>query len=98
MPSGTKPVPGVLSQEVAAILRAQMARKRVSQGELATAVNSAQSQVSGILNARKHVDIEKLDELCQALGLEFAEVIRSADRATEARYLAEGRPRTIVDP
>lgn len=98
MPSGTKPEPGVLSQEVAAILRAQLARKRITQAELADAVNSAQTQISGILNARKHVDIEKLDEICQALGLEFAEVIREADAATEARYFDEGRPRTLVEP
>lgn len=89
-------MPGELSKEVAAILRAQMARHRIAQSPLAEAVGLSQGQLSGILNAKKHVDIEKLDEICQALGLEYAKVIREADEATDGRYFGPGRPRTLV--
>lgn len=86
MAKGTKPAPGVLSQEIAATLRAQLGRKQFSQSALAAAVGISQTQLSGILNARKHVDVEQLDELCFALGLSFREVIAAADRATSHRF------------
>lgn len=86
MPSGAKTPPGRFSQEIAGILRAQRARKQIGQKELAAAVQISQSQLSGILTGAKHVDIEKLDELCWALGLELVkDVLAPADEALALR-------------
>lgn len=86
MARGTKSAPGALSKEIAATLRAQLARKQFSQADLAEAVQISQTQLSGILNAKKHVDIEQLDEICFALGLTFRQVIADADKATAHRF------------
>lgn len=86
MASGTKQQPGTLSREVAAILRAQMARRKILQTQVADATGISQTQLSGILGARKHVDLEQLDEICYALGLSFREVIAEADMESSSRH------------
>jgi len=86
MAKGSKPQPGALSHEVAAILRAQMARRTLRQDHLAEAVGLSQSQMSGILKAKKLVDIEELDRICWAIGLKYRDVIAEADKATMSRH------------
>lgn len=86
MATGSKPAPGALSQEIAAQLRAQIGRKQFTQAALADAVGISTAQMSGILAGKKHVDVEQLDELCFALGLNFREVVASADKATTQRF------------
>lgn len=90
--------PGALSKEIAATLRAQLARKQFSQADLAEAVQISQTQLSGILNAKKHVDIEQLDELCFALGLTFRQVVADADKATAHRFTKKAGWRTSALP
>lgn len=88
MAAGTKPVPGVLSEALAGILRAQIARKKLLQAEVAAAARMSQAQLSGVLNAKKHIDIEKLDELCWVLGLDFWKVVEEADKETGDRQVS----------
>jgi DNA-binding Xre family transcriptional regulator len=85
MATGTKPAPGTLTQEIAATLRAQIARAKVSQADISRTVGISTGQLSGILNGHKQVDLEQLDELCWALGLSFRQVIADADAATAFR-------------
>jgi transcriptional regulator with XRE-family HTH domain len=92
MPRGAKSDPGLLTNEVAAILRAQMARKQLLQNAIAEEADISQTQLSGILNGHKHIDIEQLDRLCYALGLTLRDVVGEADEATTARYLAPDWP------
>jgi DNA-binding Xre family transcriptional regulator len=97
MATGKKAATTALSNEIAAILRAQIARKKIVQSALSTAVNLSQAQLSGILNANKHVDVEKLDELCWALGLELRLVVAEADENTSARQSSpEWTAKTVV--
>lgn len=95
MPSGAKTPPGPFSKEIAAILRAQMARKQLNQIAVAAAVGISQTQLSGILNAKKHVDVEQLDAICEAIGLRLVDVLREADDATKFR---QADPTWSVEP
>lgn len=97
MATGTKPAPGALSKEIAAILRAQMGRKQVVQARVAEAAGMSQPQLSGVLSEKKQLDIEQLDELCWALGLELREVIAEADIAASDRQSSpEWSAKTVV--
>lgn len=89
MATGTKPAPGVLSEALAGILRAQIARKKLLQADVAEAAHMSQAQLSGVLNAKKHIDIEKLDELCWVIGLDFWKVAEEADKEAQNRHLRD---------
>ena len=85
MPGATKPKPSHYSEAVGNILRARKAFLHVTDVQIAHAVGISRSQVGGILNAEKHVDIEQLDRICYALDLRLADVIKQADEATAGR-------------
>ena len=85
MPARAKEAPGPLTQEVAAILRAELGRLGRSQDELARAVDISQSQLSKMLRAERHIDLDQLDRLCHALHLDLARVVHEASRLTEIR-------------
>lgn len=95
MATGTKAIPGALSEELAERLRAQMARKRVSQLALAEAVGMSQAQLSGVLNAKKHVDLEQLDSICWVLGMSFRDLIAEIDEAASRRLVDPSRPKPV---
>jgi transcriptional regulator with XRE-family HTH domain len=97
MAAGTKPEPGVLSEALAGILRAQIARKRLLQSQVAEAAGMSQAQLSGVLNAKKHIDIEQLDKLCWVIGLDFWKVVEEADQETTDRQVSpEWKTSTLV--
>lgn len=85
MSTGSKPEPGALTREVAGILRAEIARHRLLQGDVAKAAGMSPNQLSGILRGNKHVDLDQLDRLCWALGLSFRDVAADADRHADSR-------------
>jgi DNA-binding Xre family transcriptional regulator len=96
MPAGAKTPPGPFSQELAAILRAQMARKQLWQAQVAVAAGMSQGQLSAVLNGKKHIDMEQLDRLCYVLGLKLVEVLREADEASKWRLTEAGQPTPLV--
>lgn len=96
MPAGAKTPPGPFSKEIAAILRAQMARKQLLQTPVARAINLSQTQLSAILLGQKHIDIEKLDELCYVLGLRLVPVLEEADAASKWRLTDARWPQRLV--
>jgi plasmid maintenance system antidote protein VapI len=79
----------VLSEALGEILRAQIARKKLKQSDIAAEMGISQTQLSGIVNAKKHVDIEQLDQLCWVIGLEFWEVVQEADNEVTDRQLSD---------
>lgn len=87
MAKGTKPEPGMLTKEIAAQLRAQVARRQLTQTYVAEESGLSQSRLSELLNGRKQIDVEELDRICYAIGLNMATVLTDADEATSARYL-----------
>lgn len=86
MSKGTKQPPGPLSQEVAAVLRGELARNKLTQADLATATGISASQMSMILNGTKHADLEQLDRMCYALGKTLAVVVTDASAASSSRF------------
>lgn len=87
MPRGAKKPPGPLVEEVAGILRGQVGRAKLSHQLIADAIGVSRGQVSKILDGQKQIDLEQLDELCWALGLNFRDVILEADRESQFRHV-----------
>ena len=98
MPKGSKAAPGILTEEVAGELRAEIARKKtkVVQARLAEAVGISTSQLSEVLGGRKQIDLDLLDKLCFALGVEFIDVITKADAETNHRQVEDDWSATRV--
>ncbi|NLP82563.1 helix-turn-helix transcriptional regulator [Microbacterium sp. CFH 90308] len=67
-----------LSQLVAKILDDAWLESGLTQGQLGAAAGISQSQVSKYLRGTRVPDIDKLDALCDALGLDVAAVVAGA--------------------
>ncbi|WP_166789311.1 MULTISPECIES: helix-turn-helix domain-containing protein [unclassified Cryobacterium] len=87
MAGAAKKPAGPFVQEVAALLRAKIGREGLSHQQIATAVHISRAQISKILAGDKQIEMELLDEICWAIGQNFRELVTSADKATEFRYL-----------
>jgi len=87
MPGAAKQDPGPLTSEVAARLRARVAREKLAGKDIAAAVGVSPPQMSKILDGKKQIDIELLDRICWAIGQNFDDLIREADEATSFRYV-----------
>ena len=86
MSSAPKPPTGPLSEAVAGILRAERGRLGdVSLKDLGDAAGISRQQVGLILRGEKQVDVEELDRLCYALGLQLVDVIRNAEAVNTAQ-------------
>ena len=73
-------VPSQLSRQIAAILRAQVAKFQLTQVDVAANSGISQSQLSKVLRGTRVLDVDQLDALCQTLGLEIADVVADAYR------------------
>ena len=98
MAGGKKAPPGALSHEMAAILRGKMGHDKITAQALADAVGMSRTQVSGVLSAKKHVDVEQLDRICFSLGLELEEVLAEADHAAADRHAEPSWNATRLSP
>lgn len=90
MPRGTMNTVTELTLEIAAILRAHIARERLNQGAIAKAAGVSPAVLSGIVNGIKRIDIEQLDRITQAVGLPLLDVVKRADQATGHRRIDSG--------
>lgn len=82
MPSGTSKLPGPLSREVAKVINASIPAR--GQAKVARAADVSAAQLNRVLNGEKVFKLEELDRVCLVLGLNVAEVIAKADKATRA--------------
>jgi len=90
MAGGYKSAPGPLTQEIAAIIREKMARDNIKDGQLSAAVGEARlsrPQINKIRLGQKQIDVEDLERICWALGLDFLAVLAQADAATPNRHV-----------
>lgn len=87
MPRGTSAAPGALTIELAAVMRAELARQDMTKTALAEASQISLSQVSKFLRGKKIFDIEELDQMLFVLGLPLRATISAADLATHERLL-----------
>lgn len=67
--------PRTTTERVAAEVRAQMARKRVTQTDLAAALGVSQMTISRRLNGRAPFDVEELAAVALALDVPLATLV-----------------------
>lgn len=84
MPTGQKPRPGTLTHHIAGVLRAEAARKQISQSVIAEATGISQSQVSKYLAGRRSPNVDELAALCRAVGRGYLDVAAEAEREVVA--------------
>jgi DNA-binding Xre family transcriptional regulator len=87
MPKGTNTPVGALSAAVSEALYAQMAHLRSNKTRLAEAAGVPRTTLGPILDGKKTFDVEVLDRLCQALGLNVVQVLKDADATTQGRLV-----------
>ncbi|WP_120338147.1 helix-turn-helix domain-containing protein [Cryobacterium soli] len=85
MPTAGTPHPGPLSIAIAEILKQALAEAGASQRRLGATVGISQSQISKYLRAERVLDIDQLDALCFALGLNIVTVVREAEHAARSK-------------
>lgn len=78
MSTGTKQAPGRLARAIAAILDEEFKRLHITQEQLGARIGLVQSRVSIFLNGKRTLDINELELFCDALGLDFLDVVRRA--------------------
>lgn len=78
MARGRNTEPGPLTAAIAAILYDAFLESLLTQTQLGVRVGIPQSMISEYLRGLRVLDIELLDRLCRALGLELGNVIAVA--------------------
>jgi plasmid maintenance system antidote protein VapI len=89
MPTSARTPPGPLTEEITALLREHIARKRWTQVTVANAATIPTSTFSDIINGQKPVDIEQLDRICWAVGYPIEELVRKAEENTQNRQTSK---------
>ncbi len=77
-----------LNAAVAAELRAELGRQRISVQALATKSGVAYGSLRRYLNAERHIDLDVLHDLAAALHVAPADLVRRAQPSEEAPSLA----------
>lgn len=99
MPTGSKPKPGRFSAEVGSIIAAAITRRGTTVSALAEQLDISRTQFSGMLNGRKHWDLDQLDRACAVLDLDPASVIEEAHRTrTDRPQLSPRASRSVAGP
>ena len=80
-------MPRELGMEVAALLREGVARREVTQAQVAEKAGISTSQVSKYLRGVRPITTDELDLLCEAIGISFERLV------VEAAYRTRGRHR-----
>jgi transcriptional regulator with XRE-family HTH domain len=88
MPRAPKAPPGPLSLAVARILSATMEADGVSKSELARRSGIQRTMASDIVRGLQQADIEQVQALSEALGLNWITVLHDAEVAIEAERSA----------
>jgi DNA-binding Xre family transcriptional regulator len=95
MPKGTNTPVGLLSAAISELLHARMAYLRSNKSKLAEAAGVPRTTLGPIIDGKKTFDVEVLDRICRALGLDVVNVMKEAD-ATTQRRLVEMSVRPII--
>lgn len=76
--------PRGLSARVADTLRAEMARSRVSQQELASRLGLTQQKISRRMSGRVAFSLDELEQIASALGLSVQDLVSGAGTRSQA--------------
>jgi len=71
--------PGALANAAVAIIRAEYERQGLNQTKLAERSGISQSQVSRIFLGVRTMDVDQLQGMCDALNLNFIDVLTEAE-------------------
>lgn len=85
MPSGARTPPGPLTQEITALVREHIARKKWNYITVAAAAQIAPSTFSAVVNGQKPLDIEQLDRIAWAIGYPLEQLVAQAEKNTANR-------------
>lgn len=67
-----------LSERVAAAVRAEVARRKISQGRIASVLDTSQATVSRRLAGTTPFDLDELEQVAGLLGLSVADLLKDA--------------------
>jgi transcriptional regulator with XRE-family HTH domain len=73
--------------EIAKTIRGEIARKNTTKARVAEATGLSPAQMGRYVRGASRFDVEELDAICWALGLDTKTVIVDADSATSGRHL-----------
>lgn len=88
MPRAPKAPPAPISLAIARILTETMEAKGINKSELSRISGIQRTMTSDIVRGLQQADIEQLKALCEALDLNWIDVIRDAETAIEAKRSA----------
>jgi len=83
-----------LTRLIASMIRGLMARHGVKQAEMAESIGVSQSQLSKMIRGVRPIDIDQLDGMCRALGVDLSGIIKDAEQTLSA-YDAKPNARFI---
>lgn len=89
-----KRMSSTFTQRVAAELRAEQARKQITQMNVAASVGKPQTTVSRWLSGGTPLTVDMIDALCCALGIGIGDVIERAAMADNRCYSPSDEPVT----
>lgn len=72
--------PGPFAQRIAAELRAEMARQKMSGRALADAIGANHATVARWINGDTDPGLDGLEPMCRALGLSIADLLAAVER------------------
>jgi DNA-binding Xre family transcriptional regulator len=90
MAAGKNTPVGALSAAVSDILYARMTALRSNKSKLSAASGIARTTLGPIIDGKKTFDVEVLDHICQALGLDVEDVLKRAATQTQSRVIDSG--------
>ena len=79
MAKGKNSEPGPLTEAIAEVIRAQVGVLRTNKSRVADATGIARTTLGGIIDGTTVYDLEQLDKVCMALGLEIEDVLAKAE-------------------
>lgn len=95
MAKGKNSAPGLLTTATADILYRAMTDLRSSKAAVARATGIPRTTVGPMIDGTSVMDVEQLDLVCQALGLQVEDVMEEAAERSEGRLLTSPVQRIV---
>lgn len=90
MAKGTNTAPGPITAAIADIINERMGRLRTNKSRVAAATGIPRTTLGYIIDGTHVYDIEQLDKVCMALGVEIEDVLEKASKKTQSRLIDSG--------
>lgn len=99
MPTGRTTEPSDLTRAVAAVIRAQMGYRDITQADLVRQTGVSQPTVSRIVKGERSIDMEMLHKVCRVLRVSVSAVIDQAEETMNHNVasISQLRPKMSED-